>query len=148
MKNIKVGDWVKHKKMNLIGKISKIIRRNVIIEHESNSIKVPIEDVEITNNNTIDSNISFSYKIKTKIQCFNPEIDLHGLSVEDALTVTDKFIDEAIVSGHRSLKIIHGKGTGKLKSSLLVYLKKDKRVAKIITNHILSGGVGVTMIEL
>ncbi len=79
---------------------------------------------------------------------FNPELDLHGLSIQEAIKVLDKWIDQSLLAGHRHLRIIHGKGKGVLRQQVHQYLKTNELVRKIIDNHQFPGGSGVTYIEL
>ena len=83
-----------------------------------------------------------------KFLSFQPELDLHGLSIEEALRILDKWLDQALLAGHRYLRIIHGKGKGLLRQEIHQYLKKQEIVKKIIVNHTLPGGSGVTIVEL
>lgn len=79
---------------------------------------------------------------------FNTEIDLHGMSVQEALSSTAQWIDRGFLLGHRQLKIIHGKGTGALRHAIRTYLKSHDQVKKILIRHAYPGGEGVTWLEL
>ena len=67
---------------------------------------------------------------------------------DDAVFTVDKYLDEALVAGIYSVTVIHGKGTGALRSALWNYLKKDKRVASYRAGQYGEGDYGVTVIEL
>ncbi len=58
----------------------------------------------------------------------NTEILLLGQTVEEASGNLDKFIDDAVLAGITSIRIVHGKGTGALRSAVHQQLKSDKRV--------------------
>ncbi len=79
---------------------------------------------------------------------FNPEIDLHGISVHDALNTLDPWIDKAYLLGHKRLQIIHGKGTGILRNAVRTYLQSHGQVKRVIAQHLHSGGEGVTWVEV
>ena len=79
---------------------------------------------------------------------FNPEIDLHGLSVPSALSSLDRWIDKAILLGHKQLKIIHGKGAGILRNAVRTYLRSHGQVKRVIDKHSYRGGEGVTWLEV
>jgi DNA mismatch repair protein MutS2 len=68
--------------------------------------------------------------------------------VNEALGKLDKFIDQAIVAGHQQLHIIHGKGTGALRNAVRRFLNNHSAVVKIIDQHALPGGTGVTLVQL
>eukprot|EP01132_Coremiostelium_polycephalum_P000715 gene715-886_t len=79
---------------------------------------------------------------------FDPVLDLHGLPLDDALHVLDQWINQALLSGHRYLRIIHGKGKGILKQKVVAYLRASGIVCTIRDNHHLPGGSGVTIVEI
>ena len=79
---------------------------------------------------------------------FKPEIDLRGKTGEEAWNAVDKYFDEAQIAGFRSLRLIHGKGTGALKKYLWVELKRDPRVNTFRIGQFGEGDGGVTVVEL
>ncbi len=78
----------------------------------------------------------------------NAEIKLLGQTVEEALANLDKFIDDAILAGFQSIRIVHGKGTGALRSAIQQELKRDKRVKAFRLGAYGEGDSGVTLAEL
>ena len=79
---------------------------------------------------------------------FKPEIDLRGKTGDEAWSAVDKYFDEALIAGFRSLRLIHGKGTGALKKYLWVELKRDPRVSTFRIGQFGEGDGGVTVVEL
>ncbi len=79
---------------------------------------------------------------------FRDEIDLRGLTGDEAWSKVDKYLDEALVSGFHTVRLIHGKGTGALKSALWQYLKGDRRIANFRIGQFGEGDGGVTVVEL
>ena len=77
-----------------------------------------------------------------------PELDLRGLSVDEALLLIDQRLDEAVRSGLRELRIIHGKGTGTLRRAVREMLRKHTLVAGQAPAERREGGDGVTVVEL
>ncbi|MCS1351543.1 endonuclease MutS2 [Mechercharimyces sp. CAU 1602] len=78
----------------------------------------------------------------------SPEIDLRGKMVEEALAQTDKYLDDALMSGFQQVSIIHGKGTGALRSGITQFLQKHKHVKSFRLGGYREGGTGVTVVEL
>ncbi len=79
---------------------------------------------------------------------FSPELDLRGQMTDDAWRMTDKYIDDAIMAGIRSVRIIHGKGTGALRNYLWSWFRADKRIASFRLGAFGEGDSGVTVLEL
>jgi DNA mismatch repair protein MutS2 len=76
------------------------------------------------------------------------ELDLRGVTAEEALIRTEKFLDEAILSNLGQVYIIHGKGTGALRSVIHEFLKNHKQVKRFRLGEMGEGGSGVTVAEL
>ncbi len=73
------------------------------------------------------------------------EIKLLGLTFDEAQPIIDEAIDEAIVAGMHSLRIVHGKGTGALRTKIRSYLNRKKQIISISTPDPQAGGSGVTI---
>ena len=78
----------------------------------------------------------------------SPELDLRGLSVDEALILIDQRLDEAVRSGVKELRIIHGKGTGTLRRAVREMLAKHTLVESHAEAERRAGGDGVTVVEL
>ena len=72
-----------------------------------------------------------------------------GQNVEDAIYAIDKYLDNCVMSGMSPIRIVHGKGTGKLREGIHQYLKKHSHV-KVFLELVLfgEGEMGVTVVEL
>jgi DNA mismatch repair protein MutS2 len=76
------------------------------------------------------------------------EIDLRGMTFEEAADAVDKFLDDAFVSRVQSATLIHGKGTGALRQKLGAYLKTHPRIRSQRLGNWNEGGSGVTIVEI
>lgn len=76
------------------------------------------------------------------------EIDLRGLMVDEAEHEVSKFLDDAALAGISKVLLIHGKGTGALRSGLHSYLKNHRGVLNFTLADITEGGAGATVVEL
>lgn len=88
---------------------------------------------------------------KTKInktKTAKTEINVIGLNVEEAIFVVDKFLDDSALAGLQSVRIIHGKGTGKLKNGIHKFLKSNPHVKYFRLGTFGEGEMGVTVVEL
>ena len=79
---------------------------------------------------------------------FKPELDVRGMTGDEAWFRVDKYIDDACLAGIGSVRIIHGKGTGALRAALWGFFRKDKRIASFRQGVYGEGDAGVTVVEL
>ena len=79
---------------------------------------------------------------------FRDEIDLRGHTGDEAWFMVDKYFDTALIAGFKTVRLVHGKGTGALRQALWVYLKRDRRVASFRIGRYGEGDGGVTVVEL
>ncbi len=77
-----------------------------------------------------------------------PELDLRGLTVDEALLELDRFLDSALLSGLHTLTVIHGKGTGALRSAIHAALRRHPQVKSFRLGRFGEGEHGVSIVEL
>lgn len=85
---------------------------------------------------------------RTRDENVRSELDLRGANLEEALIEVDRFIDEAYLSNLGQIYIIHGKGTGILRTGISEYLRKHKHIKSYRLGNYGEGGTGVTVAEL
>lgn len=88
-----------------------------------------------------------SYTIQKELD-IRSEINLHGKTVEEAIPLVDKLLDDALWAGLGQVTVIHGKGTGKLKEGLRAYLREHPLVKSLRGGAAGEGGGGVTIVVL
>ncbi len=76
------------------------------------------------------------------------QLNVIGLTVEDALPKVDKFIDQALIYGLEKIHIIHGVGSGRLRSAIGKYLHGHRAVKNFAPGDVMKGGSGITVVEL
>jgi DNA mismatch repair protein MutS2 len=76
------------------------------------------------------------------------QLNVIGLSVEDALSKVDKFIDQALLHGLEKVQIVHGVGSGRLRNAIGQYLQGHRAVKSFSPGETLKGGRGITIVEL
>lgn len=76
------------------------------------------------------------------------EVDLRGLLVDEALIELDKYLDDATLSGLDSVRIIHGKGTGALRSAIWEFLRRHHHAKSFRAGNFGEGDLGVTVVEI
>lgn len=79
---------------------------------------------------------------------FKQDIDLRGMRVSEAMDAVMYFIDDAIQLGISRVRILHGTGTGALRSSIREYLSGVPSVKRYADEHVQFGGAGITVVDL
>lgn len=87
-------------------------------------------------------------KSKINTKKISNEINVIGNNVEDAIWIIDKYIDDCALAGLTPIRIVHGKGTGKLRDGIHAFLKKNKHVKSFRLGTFGEGEMGVTVVEL
>jgi len=85
---------------------------------------------------------------KLRTEAAKPEVDVRGMTSDEAVSVVEMFIDSAVLSKLESVRIIHGKGTGALRAAIQVSLRKNRQVKSFRLGVYGEGENGVTIAEL
>lgn len=146
------GDLVYVLDNSKIGRVSKILnKRKVIVIVDKIELSVPCKYLRLIESGSNYAKFKYSaihiHIPQAKSLNFQTEVDFHGYFVHEALEYLDIWIDKALFAGQKSLKIIHGKGTGALRTAIRNYLKTHKHV-KIAKAPINSFEDGITYIDL
>ena len=116
-----------------------VMTMNVKLE----DLALPINTVNVQK--TTHSSTSFKNSFKAKN--ISPEINVIGMTVDEAIPIIDKYLDDASMSGLASIRIVHGKGTGKLRSGIHQFLKNNKHTKSFRLGTFGEGEMGVTVVE-
>lgn len=126
-----------------------------IVQIGSMKMNVPIKFLEKSKNfsniskNSKSNNISnLGYSGISKSKIAKTEINVIGQNVEDAIFIIDKFLDDSKLAKLQTVRIIHGKGTGKLRKGIWNFLKKHPHVKSFRAGTFGEGEMGVTVVEL
>lgn len=147
--NIKAGVRVFIKPMETRGQILSFNKSKGEAEVLCGSIKMhlKLKDLQIIDE---EARIEPKVKIVKTIPREKPvlEINILGLTVGEALYEVDNFIDRAVTDNLAEVKIIHGVGTGRLKSAIWDHLKRHKNVESYRLGKYGEGETGVTFVKL
>jgi DNA mismatch repair protein MutS2 len=78
----------------------------------------------------------------------SPELDLHALTVDEALPLIHAYLNDACLAGLKDVRIVHGKGTGALRQVVMRELKNHPLVKSFRTGSRYEGSTGATVVQL
>ena len=134
---------------NQNGLVLSNVSRNNEVQVQIGSMKMNLKLNVLQNpkNTHTSKNIHTSSHI-SKSKNIKPEINVIGMNVEEANFVIDKFLDDCAISKLETVRIIHGKGTGKLKNGIHQFLKTNSHVKSFRLGTFGEGEMGVTVVTL
>ena len=100
----------------------------------------------LTNENFSTTKVNRNNGSKSKY--ISPEINVIGQNVDEAIYIIDKYLDDCTISNISPIRIVHGKGTGKLREGIHAFLKKHPHVKSFRLGTFGEGEMGVTVVEL
>ncbi|MBQ0035344.1 MAG: Smr/MutS family protein [Firmicutes bacterium] len=140
---IEIGDNVRINDNEQIGVVTEIRNNNVVVNVRGISVKTKISDLKKMPKIKVEK----TKIIKPKVARVSNELNLVGQRVEDGLVLMDEYLDKANASRLSSVKIIHGIGTGTLRTALRERMKKIKYIDKYHDGDFYDGGSAVTIVE-
>lgn len=151
----KKGMHVRVLSMNVIGTVDAVYpaKKEVSVIIGSLNTKMKINNLEIlTNYKDPDDKVSKgaggSGKIKmSKSAKVSQEINLLGYTVDEAIAVLDKYLDDAYIAKMPMVRIVHGKGTGALRNGITAYLRGIPYIKSFRLGELGEGDAGVTIVE-
>ena len=154
-KDFRIGDRVKVLSMNVEGTVHTLpnTKGDLVVQMGILRSNVNLSDLIILEDSASSNPLSSgrtkssgASKIKmSKSSTISPEIKLLGMTVDEALMTLDKYLDDAYISHLTSVRIVHGKGTGALRSAVQSHLKKCKYIAEYHLAEYGEGDAGVTI---
>lgn len=155
-KTLKLGDGVRVLSMNLNGTVSSLpdAQGNVFVQMGILRSKVNISDLELLQENSVSGpglearrKGSGSSNIKmSKSFGISPEINVLGMTVDEAVAQLDKYLDDAYIAHLPQVRIVHGKGTGALRAGIHKHLKRLKYIKEFHLGGFGEGDAGVTIV--
>ena len=140
----KPGDTVRILSMNREGEVLEVKKDQLIVSLGGIKMKLKKEDVRFVRAKVKKVPVRTRGQNQVK-KTGSYEINVIGMRYEEAMRVVDKFLDDALMLGYPSVRIIHGMGTGALKNGVSALLKKNKHVASFRSGGPQEGGLGATV---
>lgn len=148
---VDIGDKVRIKQLNRFGEVISIVPQSDMplqIRIGNMQMRAAYHDIDSIQPKQKTANISTSVlDIQySKANTIQSELNIRGLLVSEALTVTDKYLDDAYLAGVPTVRILHGKGTGALRKAVHEELRQHPHVTKYQLAPQSQGGEGVTVV--
>lgn len=121
--------------------------KEVMVQIGSMKLNVPINQLQKIKEKTKKSS-TISYSSIAKAKNAHTEINIIGFTVEEARQVVEKFLDDSSLANLKTVRIVHGKGTGKLRDGIHQILRKNPHVENFRLGTYGEGEMGVTIVEL
>lgn len=151
-RDLRLGDSVKVLSMNLKGTVSSHpdSKGYLFVQMGIIRSKVHISDLELLDEPVITTSTlqkTGAGKIRmSKSASISTEINLLGKTVDEAIAELDKYLDDAYIAHVKSVRVVHGKGTGALRKGVHNYLKRQKHVDSFRLGEFGEGDAGVTIV--
>lgn len=153
-KSLRLGDSVKVLSMNLKGTVSTLpnARGDLYVQMGILRSLVNIKDIELLDEATVsgptlERTKTGSGKIRmSKSFSISPEINLIGKTTDEAVSILDKYLDDAYLAHLPQVRVVHGRGTGALKAAVHRRLKQLKYVKEFRLGVFGEGDTGVTIV--
>lgn len=158
-KKLKIGDGVKVLTMNLKGTVSTLpnAKGDLYVQMGILRSLVNIKDLELLDEASVSGpgldpaalkrDNTGSGKIKmAKSFSVSPEVNLIGMTTDEAMPVLDKYLDDAYLAHLPQVRVVHGRGTGALRAAVHKHLKKLKYVKEFRLGEFGEGDTGVTIV--
>ncbi len=153
---LKVGEKVRIKDNGMVGEVSTVSTKAVSVIVGNITTKLPLDRVERITANEYKAVVKapaerprqvMDRAISERKASFKLELDVRGERVVDAIDIVMRYIDDAIMLGVPSVRILHGKGTGALREEIQKYVRTVPGVQSVADEHIQMGGSGVTVVK-
>ena len=148
---LKVGMDIYINKFMNNGTLLSLPNKNNEVQVQCGNMKsfVPVTDISIVNKKqSTNKTPSKAFSGMSKSKNISPEINVIGQTVDEAIFVIDKYLDDCSLAKLKTVRIVHGKGTGKLRTGIHAFLKKHPHVKSFRLGTFGEGEMGVTIVEL
>lgn len=153
---LQAGDYVRIKGQTSVGQIIEINGKNAVVMFGLMKTNVKADRLERTDAPKQTLNTAKATFVSSETQdrmCekklnFKQDIDVRGMRGDEAIQAVTYFIDDAILVGVSRVRILHGTGTGILRTLIRQYLATVPGVAHFQDEHVQFGGAGITVVDL
>ena len=156
-KPIEVGCVVRMKGQNGVGRVLEVSGKNVVVAFGMLKTTTKADRLERVDERNLpkETNAKASFvSVQTQDQVyekklnFKQDVDVRGMRGDEALQAVMHFIDDAILLGVSRVRILHGTGSGILRTLIRDYLRTVPGVLRFQDEHVQFGGAGITVVDL
>ena len=149
IKSLKVGDSVHADSLNADGTVIDIDKngKDVLVQIGMMKVKLPKNSLSKSDLQKESQKNKTKKLIRSKSKYVKSEIDIRGKTFDEAQPIIEKYIDDAYLAGLKSVRIIHGKGSGVLREKVKNYLKSKANIKSCKDAAYNEGGSGVSVVE-
>ena len=153
---IQSGDYVRIKGQTTVGQVMEISGKNAVVMFGLMKTNVKTDRLERSDAPKPTTTIAKSTFVSSETQdrmyekrlSFKQDIDVRGMRGDEAIQAVTYFIDDAILVGVSRVRILHGTGSGILRTLIRQYLATVPSVADFRDEHVQFGGAGITVVDL
>lgn len=153
---IQSGDYVRIKGQTTVGQVMEISGKNAVVMFGLMKTNVKTDRLERSDAPKPTTTIAKSTFVSSETQdrmyekrlSFKQDIDVRGMRGDEAIQAVTYFIDDAILVGVSRVRILHGTGSGILRTLIRQYLSTVPGVADFRDEHVQFGGAGITVVDL
>ncbi len=145
---IREGDFVKLKTGSAAGQVESINKNKAVVllgdmrlTIHLNDLQHAREPLDVQNSRSVQSDVN-------QASGFQNKLDIRGMRYDEALKMVEDFVDQALVTNAKTLRIVHGKGSGILRNAVRQKLREYNVEMKISHPEAELGGDGVTIVEM
>ncbi len=147
---IAVDDYVEVKGLGLVGKVKKINGDKVqVVTEDGFDVKTKLDQLvkteEPLTHKKIQSSVNHEMQIKTDVKL---ELNIIGYHIDEGIEAVSKYLDECRLRHFKTVRIIHGMGSGQLRAAVHAYLKKCDFIEDFHYGSTYDGGTGATVVTL
>jgi DNA mismatch repair protein MutS2 len=149
-RTLKVGDKVKLRSLGIKGILTSINGEQVEVQAGQLRVQSDLHDLLLQDEplTPLDRSELPSTRLPTAKETPAWELDLRGLRADEAIETIDRYLDAAIFAGLPFVRLIHGKGSGRLRQVIREHLRKHPHILSFEAGEEREGGEGVTIVKL
>jgi DNA mismatch repair protein MutS2 len=138
-----------------VGEVTSIDGENITVSFNSVNLRTTVDKVQKVSHAQQKQLLKSTYKdvysslnLNNKAEDFKLQLDIRGMRANDAMSMVEQYLDDAMLLSIHNVRILHGKGNGILRMVVREYLSKNKQVKAFYDERVELGGHGITVIEL